>query len=320
MLARETSESESDFEILQECESLSGDIALLPTITISDCEELEASFSASSPTVQEYNLTVEFENKIKEKLKKLAEDDTIELWNQVIEKKVIEDEGDDQHLRPLFVTLQAAGENAVTSLLKSGKTKCSVGVIHTPTPATPLRADPDPKKIEEGVVAKEVAEDSKRLETVTRRAKGIRKYLEKGGTLYSVYKNDKVPGMQTFESVIQQYHDNLFAKKLDDIKLDIPTGATYLFGNDKRWALSFFIEITQANVASSESASFGYACVDLNKKSELNKVEEHLERTNSVLKANGHISIIEAYNQKMSTSLEQVQVAQHFKEHNLNIA
>ncbi|WP_339048392.1 hypothetical protein [Candidatus Mesenet endosymbiont of Phosphuga atrata] len=316
MLARKTSESESDFEILQEYSSSSDNVASSPTL--SDLEGLEASFSES--LTQRYSLTVEFENKTKEKLKKLAEDDTIELWNQVIEKKVIKDEGDDQHLRPLFVNLQAASENAITSFLKSGKIRCSVGIIHTPTPATPLRADPDPKKIEKGVVTKEIEDDPKRLETVTRRAEGIRKYLEKGGTLYSVYKNEnnEVPGMQTFKNLIRQYPNNLFAEELDNVKFNFPTGATYLFGNDAKYALSFSIDMTQANLGSSQSASFGYACVDLNKKSELNKVEERLEKINNSLRE-CNIDMIEIYRQKVNSSLEEARVVQPFRGSGLNI-
>lgn len=325
MLAREDYESESDFEILQE--SANGKV--IPSPSLSDFEELEASFSASPSLTQEYSLTVEFEKVVYEKIEAISEknEQIKQLWHDVIANKKVKKEGSDEKNRPLFVNLQAIVENAVTSFLEEKRIKCSIGVIHTPTPATPLRTNPAPM-VEEGLVKEEIANDPKRLQTVTDRATIIREYLDKKGELFSVYETDvdnqgnKIAGMDIFYHYEAEY-ENLHGIKLKTFEQKF-TGATYIFGNEEMNSLMFSLKAYQANQELSDKKwCVWFGSTDLNKTKpqaidKADKVARRLTKINNFLQENGEINIVQKYKQKVSTSLEQVQV-QPFRESGLDI-
>ncbi|WP_339045611.1 hypothetical protein [Candidatus Mesenet endosymbiont of Agriotes lineatus] len=321
MLARKTSESESDFEILQEC------------LSPNTLEELEESLDASSPTVQEYSLTVEFKKVVCEKIRAIGEkgEQIKQLWHDVAADKKVKKEGSDGENRPLFVSLQAIIESTITSFLEKKRIECSIGVIHTPTPATPLRVNPAPK-VEEGLVKEEIANDPKCLQTVTDRAIIIREYLNEEGELFSVYETDvdnqgnKITGMDIFYHYEAEY-ENLHGIKLKTFEQKF-TGATYVFGNREGDSLVFSLKAYQANQELSDKKwCIWFGSIDLSKTKtrpeaidKTDKVARRLTKINNFLQENAKINIVQEYKQKVSTSLEQVQVVEPFKEGGLDIA
>ena len=92
--------------------------------------------------------------------------------------------GKDEEVRPLYVTAQGDFERALALFLKEKKVKSVRGIIHTPTPATPLCTKGE---ISESLVDESMTEDQRRLYTVMKRPEIIREFLKNGGKLMVVY-------------------------------------------------------------------------------------------------------------------------------------
>ncbi len=279
-----------------------------------------------------YSFIVDFKIAVEEKIKNIGEgsENILQLWHDVDENKKVKREGRDEENRPLFVRLQAIMERTQASFLANGKIS-AVGAIHTPTPATPLRADPNPEKIEKGVVTEEIEKDPKRLQTVTDRAVIVREYLDKKGELFSAYQTDtsddgsKIAGMDIFNQCLTQYQ-NLHGVQLKTFQPKF-TGATYILGNEEKNSFVFSSKSYQANqeLAEIKKWCIWFGPVDLNKVQDksfdkIDRIEKRLAKVNSFLHTNGGIDIIKEYKRKVSTILEQAQVAQPFGEHGLNAA
>jgi hypothetical protein len=149
-------------------------------------------------------------------------------------------------------------------LLKEGKLKSVVGVIHTPLPATPCRTDGE---ITEGLVHSDVANDPARLETVIKRPNILRDFLANGGHLISMYSRPDLhaaqvracannqsgvkvtpESMNVFEALKAQYPKNLTDRptQISSFK-DEHSGATYIATDPEGNKFGFSIRAYQAH-------------------------------------------------------------------------
>ncbi len=87
--------------------------------------------------------------------------------------------GKDEEVRPVYITAQGDFERTLAFFLKEKKVKFVQGMIHTPTPATPLCTKGE---MSESLVDKSM-EGDRRLYTVMKRPEIIREYLRNGGRL-----------------------------------------------------------------------------------------------------------------------------------------
>lgn len=157
----------------------------------------------------------------------------------------------DENVRPLFVTTQGAIEQTLARQLQQGEIQNLVGMIHTPTPTTPLCTQGD---ITEQLVHPSMQNDEKRLYTVRARANTLRDYLEMGGELFVVYprgglEKRTVEQQAIYLDTLAQYQE----KELHDCQLSTHemdadmVGATYVFENVKGERYLFAIKASQAN-------------------------------------------------------------------------
>lgn len=169
-----------------------------------------------------------------------------DLWKTVTKTGGVTTIGNDETNRPRFVNLQACIEASLASLLKDKKIAAVVGVIHTPLPATPLRTAGE---ITPGLIAKEVQNDPKRLETVMKRPNIIRDFLANGGKLLVVYPKaalaTPIPGLDIYES-LRQLHKTILDKPVETFAPEM-TGATYLIKDNKGKVYCFSIKAYQAS-------------------------------------------------------------------------
>lgn len=156
----------------------------------------------------------------------------------------------DKNTRPYFVTLQGIVEQNLAFELKRGKIKNVVGIIHTPTPATPLCSEGE---ITEGLVHPSLIEDENRLFTIRARADTIRDFLGLGCTLYVVYPQGGLEKRTEEQKAIyfkalKEYSENLYDHVLSQTEMDHDmVGASYLFQDEEGSEYLFSLKAYQAN-------------------------------------------------------------------------
>lgn len=158
--------------------------------------------------------------------------------------------GDDAKLRPDFVGVQAGVEQLIGIMLNDGRIKKSVGIIHAPTPPTPLCTEGE---LSAGLVHSSIANDKKRAQTVLERPTILRNYLEAGGKLFAAFpkngRSKRTPEqLSIYDRLISDYSPNLKEAILNMDRMDASMiGATYFFQMaDNSWNV-FSIKSTQAN-------------------------------------------------------------------------
>ena len=100
-----------------------------------------------------------------------------EILENLKKKSVYIEQGNDD-LRVKFATLQGAIEHVLAIELEEGNIQKLVGVIHTPTPTTPLCTPFE--KIDETLANPSIREDKEKISTIRSRAQILRGYLKRG--------------------------------------------------------------------------------------------------------------------------------------------
>lgn len=175
--------------------------------------------------------------------------EVLTFLNTILEKKFKIEVGKDTEVRPVYVSAQGDFERTMAYFMKSGEIHHLVGIIHTPTPATPLCSKGE---ISSGLVDPSM-KDQKRLFTVMKRPHLIRMFLAEGGTLIAAYptkgKEKRTDQQLTIYNEICRNHPKTLIDlplKCDELQQDM-VGATYLFCTaDGDW-MSFGIRASQAN-------------------------------------------------------------------------
>lgn len=158
------------------------------------------------------------------------------LWQEVIVNGYATRMGKtDKEVRTLFSPIQYHIEQHIVASLDKSDPKAilPIWILHTPQIATPLVTD---GKVNKSLVSPDVAndKDKTRLNAALLRAKTVREYLKKGGTLVVVYQDNKEhDGGRTTEQ--KRIYDKLKKRYASQI-IDFPvaafpqtlTGATYL--------------------------------------------------------------------------------------------
>jgi hypothetical protein len=185
-------------------------------------------------------------------------------------------------LRVRFVQSQGCIEHALACFQALGEIDELIGVIHTPTPATPLcmRPDGNPNDLLDPSIRFDLA----KLLTVRSRAQIVREYLIKGGKLYVVYPQgglEKRTAEQQFiyKEALQRFAGGLYDWVLNTNKIDDDmVGATYLFRNPERQVFAFSIKSKQANDihAQSEWGIWFGPVVEKNVAQRINEVFDYL--------------------------------------------
>lgn len=187
---------------------------------------------------------VEFNEDIKNKQEVLALLNSIEN-----ESRILETGSDD--LRVKYVTSQGCIEHVLACAQVLGDVDHLIGVIHTPTVATPLCVLPDGPY--DGVLDESIRYDLGKLLTVRSRANIVREYLAKGGKLYVVYpqggrEKRTAEQLKIYQDELNRYTENLIDWVLSCKQIDPDMiGATYLFRNNERNVFAFSIKSRQAN-------------------------------------------------------------------------
>jgi len=165
------------------------------------------------------------------------------------DSKIIESGSDD--LRVKFVGLQGCIEHVLACSQALGEIQEIIGVIHTPSPATPLCARP--RSDVSGLLDESIRRDPKKLLTVLSRTQIVREYLMKGGKLYVAYPQGglekRSPEQQKiYCEALNQFQGNLIDQILatDAIPQDM-VGATYIIRTANRQLYAFSIKSRQAN-------------------------------------------------------------------------
>ena len=172
-----------------------------------------------------------------------------DFLQELTEKGFVVREGDDKEHRPVFVSLQGDFERQLAFALKKQKITHLVGMIHTPTPATPLCT--------EGEISKDLVhqslDDEKRLYTVMKRPAIVREFMNLGGTLIAAFPeggaNKRTPEQQkVYQGLLSKYCHNLVEKELSTLSMPWDmVGALYLFKTHKGGWGAFAIMARQAN-------------------------------------------------------------------------
>ena len=159
-------------------------------------------------------------------------------------------DGLDEVIRPIYVGAQGDIERTLAQYFTEGKITHLVGIIHTPTPATPLCIRGE---ISENLVDVSMKEDPKRLYTVMKRPEIIRDYMDKGALLIVAYPqvglHSRTAEQQAiFQEVREKYPDHLMDLPLDCVEMQKDmVGATYLFRTKEGDWMAFGIMASQAN-------------------------------------------------------------------------
>ncbi len=179
-----------------------------------------------------------------------------DLFNDLNQQGFVSKQLNDQSVRPYFVTLQGVMEQNLAYELQRGKIKNLVGIIHTPTPATPLCTHGD---ISEKLVDPTLLEDNKRLFTVRARADIVRDFLDLGGTLYAVYpqgglEKRTIDQQNIYLKTLKDHPKNLIDAELATSTIDHDlVGASYLFEDDCGEHHLFSLRAYQANAPSDDN-------------------------------------------------------------------
>lgn len=173
----------------------------------------------------------------------------VSFLSELSEKGFIIREGDDIEHRPTFVSLQGDFERSLAYALKKNKITHLVGMIHTPTPATPLCT--------EGEISKDLVhasmEDEKRLFTVMKRPEIVRQYMDLGGTLVAAFPKggdlQRTEDQRSiYQSLLAKYPYNLVQKELETTTMPWDmVGALYIYKTHSGGWGAFAIMARQAN-------------------------------------------------------------------------
>lgn len=165
------------------------------------------------------------------------------------DSKIIESGSDD--LRVKFVGLQGCIEHVLACSQALGEIREIIGVIHTPSPATPLCARS--RSDTSDLLDESIRRDPKKLLTVLSRTQIVREYLMKGGKLYVAYPRGGLEKRSSeqqkiYREALDQFQGNLIDQVLatDAIPQDI-VGATYVIRTANRQLYAFSIKSRQAN-------------------------------------------------------------------------
>lgn len=183
--------------------------------------------------------------------KDIAEKDKIQELLAAVEQnhKAVETGSDD--LRVKYVNSQGCIEHVLACSLALGEIDQLIGVIHTPTPATPLCVKPEENV--ESILDETIRYDLHKLLTVRSRAQIVREYLMKGAKLYVAYPKGGLEKRTADQQKIYCEELDRFSGNLIDSVLSSSTidpdmiGATYLFRNPQRQVFAFSIKARQAN-------------------------------------------------------------------------
>ena len=179
-----------------------------------------------------------------------------DLFNDLNQFGFVSKKLNDQSVRPYFVTLQGIMEQNLAYELQRGKIKSLVGIIHTPTPATPLCTHGD---ISEKLVDPALLEDNQRLFTVRARADIVRDFLDLGGTLYAVYpqgglEKRTLDQQNIYLKTLKDHPGKLIDSELQAAHIDHDlVGASYLFEDDTGEQYLFSLRAYQANAPADDN-------------------------------------------------------------------
>lgn len=178
------------------------------------------------------------------------QEEMLELIQQLKQNGYYSEEGSDD-FRVKFVGSQGTIEHVLACAQALGEIHHLVGIIHTPTPATPLCTYPneDPSL---GLLDEAIANDLNKVLTVRSRAQIVREYLNKNGTLYITYPRGglekRTPEQQAiYAEALSQFPGHLIDWVLNSDSLpNDRIGATYLFRDNEDDVYAFSIKSTQA--------------------------------------------------------------------------
>lgn len=180
-----------------------------------------------------------------------AEADEVATFIQTFQYKTSRlQRGSDQAIRPIYVAAQGDIERTLAEYFAKGKITHLVGIIHTPTPATPLCTRGE---ISSNLVDPSMQEDPKRLYTVMKRPEIIRDYMDKGALLIAAYPQAGLMKRTAEQQAIFQETKEGYRDQLKDLPLDCEEmqkdmiGATYLFQTKAGDWMAFGIMASQAN-------------------------------------------------------------------------
>lgn len=164
------------------------------------------------------------------------------------DRTIVETGSDD--LRSKYVFSQGCIEHVLACAQALGDIDQLIGVIHTPTVATPLCIVPGGEI--EGVLDSSIRHDLAKLLTVRSRAQIVREYLTKGGKLYVVYPEGgqalRTPAqLEIYQRELRNFPDRLIDWTLSCASIDPDkVGATYFFRTPQRKVFAFSIKSRQA--------------------------------------------------------------------------
>ncbi len=171
----------------------------------------------------------------------------VDTWDALVATGHFQLRGSDKEARSTFVTLQAVVEHALSE--DPGITRLT-GIIHTPTPTTPLCTE---GTISPHLVAPSIAADPECLFTVKARTTTLRDFLAQEGTLYVVYPEGGLEKrteaqQKIYKQELVNHMGHLWDCPLDCKKIpDEMIGATYVFVDKEGETCAFSLRITQAN-------------------------------------------------------------------------
>ncbi len=175
-------------------------------------------------------------------------EDILALINTIEENHFNLETGDD-NLRLKYVNSQGCIEHVLACAQAIGDLDQLIGIIHTPTVATPLCVHPEAV---EGALDETIRFDLNKLLTVRSRAQIVREYLTKGGKLYVVYpqgglEKRNAEQQQIYKEELERFSGKLVDWVLSSKEIDPDMiGATYLFRNQQRQVFAFSIKSRQA--------------------------------------------------------------------------
>lgn len=233
-------------------------------------------------TIESYGFS---NNKEKKKLAK--------LWKKLNGNGYVAIEGKDSDLRPIAVTLQEIIESSIADSLENGSASKVVGIIHTPTPPTPLRIK-DLLNLEE-FVPEQTKNNLQVIKTLGNRHNILLKLLKLKATLIAAYSSDiatsKIAGYKNFQNLTKSY-TNLIDKPIKHLTPDL-SGATYLVKDNNGNIKVFSIYATQINKQAAGEQKWKIWFGDIKNK----KIAKRLVKIESFLKAE-NIDIYQYLNQQ----------------------
>lgn len=172
-----------------------------------------------------------------------------EILESLEKKSVYIEQGSDD-LRVKFKTLQGAIEQVLATAKEEGLIRKVVGVIHTPTPTTPLCTPLE--EVDDTLTSPSIRGNKEKLSTIQTRAQALRDYLGKGGILYVAYPKAgllKRTDLQRelYLEQVRKYPEKLFDSPMPIKEMDPELiGAFYLFEDQEGVLYAFSIKAKQS--------------------------------------------------------------------------